>query len=572
MKLKKKNKILLLAIIFLVILSGCVEEKTININKSNTNDTSADSPVFQDMSREGSGKLNSENATTPSEDGENISEFTPEFTLESFTGIYVRDNHNKNPRPLFIWENVPGNDSSILRDYIKKRPGFEWVDNAPIIKTDELMFVWDDVPGNGSESLIELLTNNYGIAWAPDRKIEKREDGNRIDVSIEKRNISFVLNDDKTRALMEIDNVRTEELKVKHENGIRTIYRDNGTIHIGDGIKISLFSNFGAFLDFGDGGGISFPVQEKNGKHIVYDIESLQSHNISERRYAVYNLSIKNNGSNTFRVILSKLSLISGKCSSNPASMIEIPAYLFDEIRLEDVSLLPGQITKGYVAFDVDPMYDKSFLLMYNSKPVELTSFENSVLSIEKADLFDYSIAMGKPPYHVNNDFGASDTYDPPQPEFYTDRRLSYSLIWSNWANRSVVEFFKKLDLKELNNIKGEDDLPATYSTYALKVIPGKNISIHHGNPLVVTGEKNEELISAHYSEIAVSDNSTFKRFHDNFTGEMNFSNATLVKIFFDNVYGWDMASRINRNDQVVVMNENGTMVFIGFHYGHFVS
>jgi len=404
MKLNKKNKILLLAIIFLVILSGCTEEKIIVPHTLNTNNTSTDSPAFQNISNEELTHLTSSSEPLL-QDGENISEFAPEFTLESFTGIYVRDNN--------------------------KKQGY------------------------------------------------------------------------------------------------------------------------------------------------LYDENNLQKH-ISDRRYAVYNLSIKNNGSDTDLFILSKLRLNSENGSSIPASMIEmISTYPFDEIRLEDVSLLPGQITKGYAAFNVDSMYNRSFSLMYNSKPVSLASFENSVLSIEKADIFDYSTAMGKPPYYIGDNFGlpdtyTGDTYDPAQ--LYTDDVRAYSPIWSNWANRSIVEFFKNLDLKELNNIKKVYDLPLTYSTYALKVVPGKNISIHPGNPVVITGENNEELISAYYSEIAISDNSTFKRFHDNFTDEMNFSNATLVKMYFDNGYGWPMASRINRNNQVVVLNENRNMVFIGFHYGHYLT
>jgi hypothetical protein len=178
---------------------------------------------------------------------------------------------------------------------------------------------------------------------------------------------------------------------------------------------------------------------------------------------------------------------------------------------------------------------------------------------------------MGKPPYHVS-DFVSPDTYDPPPPEFYTHDGGAYSLIWSNWVNRSVVEYFKKLDLKELNNIKRDSDLPSIYSTYSLKVIPEKNISIHIGNPVVISGGQNEELISGYYSKIAISDNSTFRQFNGNSAIEMNFSCATIVKIFFDNVYGWSMASRINRNDQVVVLDENRNIVFTGFHYGHFVS
>ncbi|NJD77768.1 MAG: hypothetical protein FIB08_11850 [Candidatus Methanoperedens sp.] len=563
------NKMLLI-IIFSVIISGCTEEKTIKFNTSNADDISADSSIYREISPEGSVNLTSESITLLQDD-ENLSDSDFEFTLESFRGLYIRDNHNENPRPLFIWEHVPGNDSNILLDYINKRPGFQWVDNAQIIKTDELMYVWDEVPGNGSESLVKLLTDNYGISWSTDRKIEKRDDGNRIDISIQNRNISFALIDDKTRALMEIDNVRTEQFKVKQENGRINIYSDSRTIHIGGRIKISLISNQSVFLSYGDGGGIQFPVQEKNGNHIVYDVDSLQSHSISEKRYAIYNLSIKNNGSNASRFQPGKLRLIPKNGSSIPSSGDPISTYPFDDKELKDISLLPGQITRGYAAFKVDSMINRSFLLIYGSKPVTLKSFENCVLALEKADLFDYSNAMGKPPYNVR-DYGLSDTYEPPQPEFYTDRGLAYSQIWSNWANRSVVEFFKKLDLKELNNIKTDDDLPSTYSIYTLKVIPEKNVSIHPGNPVVITDENNEELINAYYSEISISDNTTFRHSYNNFTDVINYSNATLVRVFFANDYGWSMATRFSRNDQFVILDESRKIVMIGFQYRHFVS
>lgn len=71
------------------------------------------------------------------------------------------------------------------------------------------------------------------------------------------------------------------------------------TIHIGSGLNLTLISNNSAFLSFGDGGSIRFPVKEINGNYIVYDVNYLQDHDFSEKRYAFYNISIKNNGSGT---------------------------------------------------------------------------------------------------------------------------------------------------------------------------------------------------------------------------------------------------------------------------------
>lgn len=303
-----------------------------------------------------------------------------------------------------------------------------------------------------------------------------------------------------------------------------------------------------------------------------HDISERQSHDILERQCVVYNLLIKNNGSSTHRFTLDKMILMSKKGLSVPTYIDNASIYRFDEtnkIRLYDISLLPGQTIRGYVAFDVDSLYDTSLSLIYDSKPIILTSFENSVLALEKVDLFNYSIAMGKPPYHVG-DLKLPDTYDPPQPEFYTGRGIAYSQIWSNWINRSVVRFFKELDSKELNNIKRDDDIPLTHSTYVLNVVSGKNFSIHRGRTgvVVITDENNEELLEGYYREMVISDNKTFKPLYDNLT----ISGAALVRMSFYNAYGWYMATRFNYNDQVVVLDGNRNIIFIGFDYRHMVS
>jgi len=76
---------------------------------------------------------------------------------------------------------------------------------------------------------------------------------------------------------------------------------------------------------------------------------------------------------------------------------------LGNENRIEDttLSLSPGQTVNGSVVFCVDSLYDRSFLLMYNTTPVTSSSFEESFEALEAAEHFDYSVAFGIPPYHT---------------------------------------------------------------------------------------------------------------------------------------------------------------------------
>lgn len=120
-----------------------VDKKIIEPHILNTSNSSKDSADFQELSNEESANIASSNEPILL-DGENMSEYSPEFTLNSFTWIYIRDINNKNPKPLFNWGNVPGKDSDILRDYIIKwNNDYQWVDKAPLVKTDEFKFGWE---------------------------------------------------------------------------------------------------------------------------------------------------------------------------------------------------------------------------------------------------------------------------------------------------------------------------------------------------------------------------------------------------------------------------------------------
>jgi len=55
-------------------------------------------------------------------------------------------------------------------------------------------------------------------------------------------------------------------------------------------------------------------------------------------------------------------------------------------------------------------------------------------------------------------------------------------------------------------------------------------------------------------------------------TPEISISNATVVRMIFDQHYGWDMASRMNYNDQIVILDEKKNIIAVIYDYRHFVS
>jgi len=55
------------------------------------------------------------------------------------------------------------------------------------------LFSWDEIPGNDSGKLRDFLEQKYNIDWVKMAKIEKIDDGKTIRVSIEKNYLSLSL-------------------------------------------------------------------------------------------------------------------------------------------------------------------------------------------------------------------------------------------------------------------------------------------------------------------------------------------------------------------------------------------
>ncbi len=342
---------------------------------------------------------------------------------------------------------------------------------------DIYLFTWENVPGNQSNRLLNSLKNDFNIIWAENAQISKDED-KTIHVFTDENSI---------------------ELK---------LYNDSAQ---------SWVSSLGLW------------IIKENGTNNVYHKKYQNEYEISERYYAVYNLSIRNNDSDLLYFKLSDLSLYAGDRIFNTtallpygSSLLEVLEDLEKENKLQDTTLLPGQSINGIVAFRVNSLYNKSFLLKYNTTNVTSASFEKSIKALETAEYFNYSVASGIPPYR-NCHFGdgTKGSYEP----LFDDNCDT----WANWVNRSIFETFQKSDL---GRMRKSTLIPMTDMVYALRVIP---------------------------TDV------------DNASG-MSISNAFVVQISFKGIFGWPMATRFSYSNQDVILDKDLNIIEVRYYPFQMVS
>ncbi|MCZ7405805.1 MAG: hypothetical protein O8C67_12890 [Candidatus Methanoperedens sp.] len=272
-----------------------------------------------------------------------------------------------------------------------------------------------------------------------------------------------------------------------------------------------------------------------------------------------YSLSIKNNGPDPLYFKLNGLRLHEGDRIFNTtvlepnggSSLLEVLQDLEKENKLQDVTLPPGQSLNGTVAFRVNSMYNKSFLLKYSTTIVTSAPFEKSIKALEAAEYFNYSVAVGIPPYNICHQ---NDSYLP----IFDDRNC----IWANWVNRDIFETFQKSDVERMQK---SQLIPTTEMVYALRVIPERNITMSpvtkrfYWSHLLVTDDTGEEIINtSRIQGMAVLSNQTYTFKPDwmlNFPG-MNISNASVVQISFK-------ASYITKFPFSGIIGETGRLSFI---------
>jgi len=94
---------------------------------------------------------------------------------------------------------------------------------------ESYLFSWDEIPGNDTERLIDFISQKFNIDWVKTAKIEKINKGNVISITNEKKILSLRLNNEKIMVNLNIDDGRMDKFNVKTENGKINIYHGSKT-------------------------------------------------------------------------------------------------------------------------------------------------------------------------------------------------------------------------------------------------------------------------------------------------------------------------------------------------------
>jgi hypothetical protein len=412
---------------------------------------------------------------------------------------------------------------------------------------DIYLFSWENVPGNESNRLLSFLKNNLQIEWVTNAQITKDDMNNTIRVFANENSIEIIL-------YPEISDMRIGNMYDRR-------------------------------------------VREENGTYKVYDIKYRNKYDISERCYALYDLSIKNNGSNIIDFKLKGLRLQEGDrifnattFEPNADSGLEVLDDLENKNKLQDTVLLPGQSLNGIVAFRVNSLYNRSFLLKYKTITVDSASFEKSTEALGAAENFNYSTALGIPPYinqrersdyliHLYQERGISPYINQSvrgvTAGSYVPVFDDFCDIWANWVNRSIFETFQKSDVERMRK-SPPDDITSISMVYALRVIPERNITMYPVTTttnLVVIDDTGEEMINtSNIEEMAVMSNMTYTYISgskSNFPG-MNFSNSSVVRISFLGRYY--TSGRVSITNQDVILDDKLNIIVVRNHLSQLIS
>jgi len=409
----------------------------------------------------------------------------------------------------------------------------------------QVLFTWENIPGNESNKLLSFLKNDLGIIWAWRPNLDNQN---------EKVNIT---KDEKNKTIRVFTNYKS--------------------------IDITLFDD-SAWLKSSEVGMYQWQVKEENGDHNFLKSEGRTSYNLSQEYFAVYELKLKNNGSTNIDFKLNDLRLHEGDRIFNSSlepcllcglNLLEVFQNLAKENKIHDTTLLPGESLNGTVVFRVNSLYDESLLLMYNKTPVTSSSFEKSLVSLRTAEKFNYSVALGVPPYcNCNERGGIKGTYEP-----MFDNNCD---TFANWVNRSIFDTFQKSDVERMQKSSPEN-IPMTEMAYALRVIPEKNISMfpiknefYFATPLIID-DMGEEMINSSgvIAGLGVLSNGTYKsfRFGEKLnTSRMRFSNATVVQISFEGTYGEPMGQRMSFVNQIIILDDELNIIAVSYEPDQFVS
>jgi len=231
--------------------------------------------------------------------------------------------------------------------------------------------------------------------------------------------------------------------------------------------------------------------------------------------------------------------------------------------------LSPGKTINGYVAFQVNSLYNESFLLMYKETPISSASFEKSIEALRVAERFNYSTVFGIPPY--SEESNALNSEGAP--------------LFCSWVNRSVFGFFNKADSENVVKFSpySPDGISWTKIVYALEFKPERNIitfpvknSDSYTNSLLVVDDAGEELINTpEIEKIAFLRNGTYKHYSRNYQDipQMNLTNHIFTRTSFERTYGTHMNVCVSINNQNLLLGDNLNATLVKYSDGgyHFV-
>ncbi|MCZ7383781.1 MAG: CRISPR-associated helicase Cas3' [Candidatus Methanoperedens sp.] len=101
----------------------------------------------------------------------------------------------------------------------------KYADNVSLLDEKSYLFCWDEIPGNDSEKLRQFLMQSFNLKWIQAANIEKKDDGKTINISDEKHSISLKRNDEKMKVDLTINDIRYSELLSAKESDKLNIHR-----------------------------------------------------------------------------------------------------------------------------------------------------------------------------------------------------------------------------------------------------------------------------------------------------------------------------------------------------------
>lgn len=149
---------------------------------------------------------------------------TKEEVKEIFNGKHIK---YEPLIPKNVIESAIKKDIRNKKEYLKFEHLMIQKNNLQKKDARKCLFNWDEIPGDDNSKLIEFLIQNFGVNWAIKGKINKINEGKTIQVSFKNNSLSLRLNNERTLAIMEIDDGRASGFIAMMENGKLNIYQKN---------------------------------------------------------------------------------------------------------------------------------------------------------------------------------------------------------------------------------------------------------------------------------------------------------------------------------------------------------